>query len=95
MIILQPLQILATLSIVCLNILKCFQNKYIQIRKYFVMQHAEITTNMMSTQTNMVAFKIKCSFYNHSKQMLYIFLLLKFFFQMEANTIMFVQVMED
>ena len=49
----------------------------------------------MSTQTNMVAFKIKCSFYNYIKQMLYIFLSLKFFFQMEANTIMFVQVMED
>ena len=36
---------------------------------------------MMSTQTNMVALKIKCSFYNHSKQMVYIylFLLLNFF----------------
>ena len=32
------------------------------------------TTNMVSTQTNMVTLKIKCSFYNHSEQMLYIFI---------------------
>ena len=29
------------------------------------------TTNMISTNTNMLALKIKCSYYNHSKQMLY------------------------
>ena len=43
------------------------------------------TTNMMNhiEYTNMVTLKIKCSFYNHSKQMLYIFISItkkKFFF---------------
>ena len=60
-----------------MNIVKCFQSKYIQIHKYFVMQHAKIKMwkvkpptwwTTLSTQTNMVALKIKCSFYNHSKQ---------------------------
>ena len=55
------------------------------------------TTNMMSTQTNVVASVSNAHFITTvSKCFTHLFLLLEFFiFQMEVNTIMCAQVMED